>query len=101
MPDQSPSGVRLKPFSTRRRFTNSLVTFSSAAACVIVIVPLLAIFGYLLMKGLGSINWAFLTQTPKPVGEPGGGMGNAIAGSAIILAITCCIGIPFGIGAGI
>ncbi len=48
-------------------------------------VPLLAIFVYLLIKGVGSLNWAFLTQTPKPVGEPGGGMANAIVGSGIIL----------------
>jgi phosphate transport system permease protein len=68
---------------------------------VLVIVPLVAIFGYLLMKGIGSINWAFLTQTPKPVGEPGGGMGNAIVGSVVILLIASAFGIPLGIGAGI
>ena len=47
------------------------------------------------------MNWAFLTQTPKPVGEPGGGMANAIVGSVFILAIASVIGVPFGIGAGI
>jgi phosphate transport system permease protein len=52
-------------------------------------------------KGIGSINWAFLTQTPKPVGEAGGGMANAIAGSALILLIASAIGVPIGIGAGI
>ncbi|PYJ52767.1 MAG: phosphate ABC transporter permease PtsA, partial [Verrucomicrobia bacterium] len=45
--------------------------------------------------------WAFLTQTPKPVGEAGGGMANAIAGSAFILLLASLIGVPFGIGAGI
>ena len=68
---------------------------------VIVLVPLFAIFGYLLYRGLGSIDWAFLTQTPKPVGEVGGGMANAIAGSALILGIASIFGVPFGIGAGI
>ena len=63
--------------------------------------PLVAIFGYLLYKGIGSINWAFLTQTPKPVGEAGGGMANAIVGSMFILAIGSLIGVPLGIGAGI
>ena len=48
---------------------------------VLVLLPLGAIFAYLIYKGAGSINWAFLTQTPKPVGEPGGGMANAIVGS--------------------
>jgi phosphate transport system permease protein len=52
-------------------------------------------------RGIGSLNWAFLTQTPKPVGEAGGGMANAIAGSAFILLIARVIGVPLGIGAGI
>ena len=52
-------------------------------------------------RGVGSINWAFLTQTPKPVGETGGGMANAIVGSVFILGIASVIGVPFGIGAGI
>jgi phosphate transport system permease protein len=55
----------------------------------------------LIYKGVGSINWAFLTQTPKPVGEAGGGMANAIAGSAYILLIASVMGVPIGIGAGI
>jgi phosphate transport system permease protein len=68
---------------------------------ILVLVPLIAIFGYLVYRGLGSITWAFLTQTPKPVGEPGGGMANAIVGSAFILAIASLVGVPVGIGAGI
>src|SRR5260370_1734476 len=68
---------------------------------ILVLVPLIAIFGYLLYRGIGSINWAFLTQTPKPVGEPGGGMANAMVGSVFILGIASVIGVPFGIGAGI
>lgn len=89
------------PISMYRRAMNNLVTLSAAGAVVLVLTPLLAIFGYLLYKGIGSINWAFLTQTPKPVGEPGGGMANAIAGSALILGIASLIGVPIGIGAGI
>jgi phosphate transport system permease protein len=68
---------------------------------LLVLAPLAAIFGYLVYRGLGSINWAFLTQTPKPVGEPGGGMANAIVGSMLILGIASVVGVPFGIGAGI
>src|SRR5467141_99846 len=67
----------------------------------LVLVPLFAIFAYLVYKGIGSINLAFLTQTPKPVGEPGGGMANAIVGSAVILGIASLLGVPLGIGAGI
>src|ERR1700716_2369270 len=68
---------------------------------ILVLVPLIAIFRYLVYKGIGSINLAFLTQTPKPVGEPGGGMGNAIVVSMFILAIASVLGVPLGIGAGI
>jgi phosphate transport system permease protein len=89
------------PISLYRRAMNELVTLAAAGAVVLVLTPLLAIFGYLVYKGIGSINWAFLTQTPKPVGEAGGGMANAIAGSALILGIASLIGVPIGIGAGI
>lgn len=89
------------PVGWYRRVVNRLMTFAAASAVVLVLAPLGAIFGYLLYKGLGSINWAFLTQTPKPVGEAGGGMANAIAGSALILAIASVVGVPIGIGAGV
>jgi phosphate transport system permease protein len=95
------ANLRAKPISVRRRVMNQLVTYGSATAAFLVVVPLLAIFGYLMMKGIGSINWAFLTQTPKPVGESGGGMANAIVGSCLILAIASVIGVPLGVGAGI
>src|SRR5438874_563604 len=85
----------------RRRFTDYLATFVAALLSAIVVGALVAIFAYLLIKGAGSVNWAFLTHTPKPVGEIGGGMANAIVGSALILGMASLIGIPFGIGAGI
>jgi phosphate transport system permease protein len=84
-----------------RRSVDSFATAAAVAAVVLVLLPLGAVFGYLVYKGIGSINWAFLTQTPKPVGEAGGGMANAIAGSAFILMIASVIGVPIGIGAGI
>ena len=89
------------PISWRRRITDHVMTGVAVLTVVLVLAPLVAIFGYLVYRGLGSINWAFLTQTPKPVGEPGGGMANAIAGSVLILGIASVIGVPFGIGAGI
>jgi phosphate transport system permease protein len=89
------------PVSLRRRLTDHVMTAAAVSTVVIVLAPLLAIFGYLLYRGIGSINLAFLTQTPKPVGEAGGGMANAITGSVFILAIASIIGVPFGVGAGI
>jgi len=87
--------------SWRRRITDHVMTGVAITTVLLVVAPLIAIFGYLLYRGIGSINWAFLTQTPKPVGEVGGGMANAIVGSGVILAIGSLIGMPMGIGAGI
>jgi phosphate transport system permease protein len=92
---------RVPAISWRRRITDHLMTGVAVLTVVLVLAPLIAIFGYLVYRGVGSINWAFLTQTPKPVGELGGGMANAVAGSAFILGIASIIGVPFGIGAGI
>ena len=91
----------LESISWTRKLSNNLLTLFAVGSSILVIVPLFAIFAYLVMKGVGSINWAFLTQAPKPVGETGGGMGNAIVGSGIILGLASLIGIPLGIGAGI
>jgi phosphate transport system permease protein len=102
MPEKQTAGsTTLPPVSLWRRAKNNFVSFAAVAAVVLVLIPLGAIFAYLVYKGIGSINWAFLTQTPKPVGEEGGGMANAIAGSALILAIASVMGVPLGIGAGI
>jgi phosphate transport system permease protein len=87
--------------SLRRRFTDHAMTAVAILTVVLVLVPLFAIFAYLVYRGVGSINWAFLTQTPKPVGESGGGMANAIVGSVFILALASVIGVPLGVGAGI
>jgi phosphate transport system permease protein len=92
---------QVPPISLRRRVTDHVMTGAAVLTVVIVLAPLVAIFGYLLYRGIGSVNWAFLTQTPKPVGEVGGGMANAIVGSVFILAIASVIGVPFGVGAGI
>jgi phosphate transport system permease protein len=90
-----------RELSLARRIKNHFATGVAIGASVLVLAPLLAIFGYLVYKGIGSINIAFLTETPKPVGEAGGGMANAIVGSALILGIGSLIGVPLGIGAGI
>jgi phosphate transport system permease protein len=68
---------------------------------VLVVAPLVAIFVYVVYKGASSLNLDFFTQNPKPVGEVGGGMANAITGSAILLALGSLIGVPVGISGGI
>ncbi|HEY5211643.1 MAG TPA: phosphate ABC transporter permease PstA [Acidobacteriaceae bacterium] len=85
----------------RRSLTNHLVTGVAIISTALVLVPLVAILGYLLFKGASSLNLAFFTHVPVPIGEGGGGMANAIAGSAAILGLASLLGIPLGIGAGV
>jgi phosphate transport system permease protein len=103
MPETSTSGIqRAASFvHWRRRITDHAMTGLAVLTVMLVLVPLFAIFAYLVYRGIGAINWAFLTQTPKPVGEAGGGMANAIVGSGFILAIASIFGVPLGVGAGI
>src|ERR1700678_2790606 len=84
-----------------RVFANHLATVAAVGATIVVMAPLIAIFGYLLFKGASSLNLAFFTQVPKPVGEVGGGMANSIVGSGLLLGLASLIGVPIGIAAGI
>ncbi|HEY6351103.1 MAG TPA: phosphate ABC transporter permease PstA [Candidatus Angelobacter sp.] len=70
-------------------------------ATALVVVPLILILGTVAYHGVAGLNWAFFTQMPKPPGEAGGGMANALVGSGIILMVASVIGIPLGIGTGI
>ena len=90
-----------RQISLRRQMTDYFFTGLAASLSVVVVCTLIAIFAYLVLKGAGSLNWSFLTQTPKPVGEVGGGMANALLGSIMILGIASLFGVPVGIGAGI
>jgi phosphate transport system permease protein len=104
MPETGTAAVTqhsVPPISWRRRITDHMMTGVAVFTVLLVLLPLVAIFGYLVYRGVGSINWAFLTQTPKPVGEAGGGMANAIVGSGFILGIASVLGVPLGVGAGI
>jgi phosphate transport system permease protein len=103
MPDTATAAgvTTVSPISLRRRLTDHVMTGAAILTVILVLAPLIAIFGYLVYRGIGSISWNFLTKTPKPVGEPGGGMANAIVGSLMILGIASVIGVPFGVGAGI
>jgi phosphate transport system permease protein len=85
----------------RRNATNYFVSSLSVLATILVIIPLIAILFYLVYKGASSLNLAFFTHAPAPVGESGGGMANAIVGSGIILALASLMGIPIGIAAGV
>jgi len=64
----------------RRQVTDYFFTGLAASLSVVVVGALVAIFAYLVIRGAGSLNWDFLTKIPKPVGENGGGMANALVG---------------------
>ncbi len=94
--------VQIGSFRSRwRAFTDGTVTALAILATLLVVAPLVAIFVYLVFKGARSLNLDFFTQIPKPVGEPGGGMANAIVGSGVLLGIASLLGVPVGIGGGI
>jgi phosphate transport system permease protein len=86
--------------NNRRRLTNTVMTTVSACCAFLAVTILLLILGYIAYRGLTAINFNFLVNTPKPVGE-GGGIGNAITGTLVLLALACIFGMPIGIAAGV
>ena len=87
--------------SLRRRLSNWIALGLITLAALIVTVPLFLVLGTVVVRGVGGLNWAFFTQIPKPIGEEGGGMANAIVGSIMLLAVASLIGVPLGVGAGV
>lgn len=85
----------------RRRIVNGIMTGVVAVAALITTLPLIFILFHLLREGAGALSLDFFTQMPRPVGEGGGGMANAIVGTLILIGIACAIGLPVGIGAGL
>lgn len=81
----------------RRRITNYFVFALTTLCALLAVSVLLFVLGYLFWYGGKSLNWAFFTQLPKPVGEVGGGIANAMAGSASIIAIAAGMGVPIGL----
>ncbi len=94
----------LKPrkfFHARRRFANRLLYLGTILATLLALAPLFAVLYYLLRQGLPALNWAFFTHMPKPPGELGGGMANAIVGTVELVALASIVGLPLGILGGI
>ena len=85
---------------SRRKLVSSVMTTLTAACAVFAIAVLLIILFYIAVRGFSSISFQFLVDTPKPVGE-GGGIGNAIVGSALMTLLASVIGLPVGIAAGV
>jgi phosphate transport system permease protein len=86
---------------SRRQATSHVMVGLTYAAAIAATLPLIFILGYLLIKGVTSLNLDFFTKLPPPPGEAGGGMGNAILGTLILIGIAAAIGLPIGIGSGL
>jgi phosphate transport system permease protein len=84
-----------------RKTKNVLVSAATFLSAVAVVAPLGLVFFHLVVNGASSVNWAFFTQLPKPVGVIGGGMVNAIVGSLELLALASVIGVPIGVLGGV
>jgi phosphate transport system permease protein len=85
----------------RRKLKNGLMQAVTFGCAGLVILPLVLVFYHVLSSGIGAINWDFFTKLPKPVGETGGGMANAIVGTFELLGLAACIGVPVGVLGGI
>lgn len=89
--------ARIKIRNTKSILFKSVVVFLA----FLVTIPLIVILIYIIKQGVMQVNWHFLTNVPAPVGEPGGGISNALVGTIIIVALSSIIAIPVGILAGI
>jgi phosphate transport system permease protein len=85
----------------RRRLVSRIMTGATIVAAGLAVLPLVLIFGDLLVKGIGSLNADFFVRNPVPAGQTGGGVANAIVGTLIIVGVGSLIGLPVGIGAGV
>jgi phosphate transport system permease protein len=85
----------------KRKLIDMIMSIMTAACVIIAIIPLLSILYTVTINGISAINLDILTQLPKSAGEVGGGLGNAIQGTFVVVGIACLIGLPVGILAGV
>lgn len=94
----NPESARM---DMRRKFKNRLMLGVLTVACALAILPLFSILYYVFARGLPGLNLEFFSELPKPVGETGGGLGNALQGTALMVALGSLIGVPIGVSAGV
>jgi phosphate transport system permease protein len=93
--------VLLSARDGRRKIVNQLLLGALFLAALSAVAPLVNIFIFVIRKGAPALTWEFLTSLPQPVGEAGGGMGNAILGTIILVSLASAIGVPLGVAAGV
>ena len=84
-----------------RKLLDAVMRGACVAATLLAIVPLASVLAYVAAKGMGGLGWSLLTELPRPVGEAGGGFGNALLGSLVLVGLACIVGIPVGVLAGV
>jgi phosphate transport system permease protein len=87
--------------NTRRRIVSHIAVALCAISVLIALVPLAFILFFVVTRGVQALNWDFFTQLPKPVGEPGGGMANAIVGTLMLSGLAAILAVPVGIVSGV
>ena len=91
----------MTPNARRRKIVSRIFEVLCAVAVLVALVPLALILFYVVKEGFGALNLAFFTQMPKPVGETGGGMANAIVGTLIMIGLAALFAVPIGCICGI
>src|SRR5438093_10126924 len=96
-----PALTRAAGHINRRAIWSRIVIAACYGAGAIVVLPLALILWHLIAKGLPALSLSFFLEMPKPVGEPGGGMANAIVGTLILVGLGALLAVPVGVGAGV
>ena len=101
MPPEALAPLAARGQDMSRRILNAAAICACVIAAALILLPLVLIVWHLLAKGLPSLNAAFFLHMPKPVGEPGGGMANAIVGTVILVGLGALVAVPVGVGTGV
>src|SRR5688572_12039369 len=88
-------------YYAHRRRVNALMFGLTALCAFVAVSTLLGILGYIAWQGASALSWSFLVNLPKPVGETGGGIANAVLGSAQVVGLAALIGVPVGVAGGV
>lgn len=85
----------------RRILLDRLARWGCVVATLLALLPLASVLIYVTAKGIGGLNWDLFVELPKPVGEVGGGFGNAMLGTLLLVGLACAVSIPIGVLAGL
>jgi len=98
-PSQEASSANSR--ASRRHLKDVMARGTCVAFTFLAIVPLASVLLYIGAKGVSGLSWSFFTELPKPVGESGGGMANALGGTLFLVGLACAVGIPVGVLSGV